>query len=73
MADTVNEAKAATVGAVKDVTVFGGFVWGDSPDAGASILSWAETATAAKVAADEIAQQLYARREEFRTSLPSPA
>jgi len=73
MADTVNDAKAATAGSVKDITVFGGFVWGDSPDAGASILSWAETAPAAKTVADEIAQKLYARRAEFRTSLPSPA
>ncbi len=73
MAETVNDAKAATKGSVKDITVFGGFVWGDSPDAGASILSWAETAAAAKTVADEIAQKLYARRDAFRTSLPSPA
>ncbi len=73
MADTVNEAKAATKDAVKDITVFGGFVWGDSPDAGASILSWAETATAAKAVADETAQKLYARRAQFRMSLPTPA
>lgn len=73
MADTVNDAKAATTGSVKDITVFGGFVWGDSPDAGASILSWAETATAAKAAADDIAQKLFARRDAFRTSLPTPA
>ncbi|MBS4044779.1 MAG: M81 family metallopeptidase [Alphaproteobacteria bacterium] len=73
MADTVNDAKAATTGAVKDITVFGGFVWGDSPDAGASILTWAETATAAKAAADDIAARLYARSDQFRTSLPSPA
>jgi len=73
MADTVNDAKAATKNAVKDITVFGGFVWGDSPDAGASILTWAETATEAKAAADDIAARLYARRDQFRTSLPSPA
>lgn len=73
MADSVNEAKAATTGGVKDITVFGGFVWGDSPDAGASILSWADTATAAKAVADDIAQKLYMRREQFRTSLPIPA
>jgi microcystin degradation protein MlrC len=72
MAETVNEAKVATQGAVKDITVFGGFVWGDSPDAGASILSWAETATAAKTAADDIAGRLYARRAQFRTTLPTP-
>lgn len=73
MADTVNDAKAATTDSVKDITVFGGFVWGDSPDAGASILSWAETAPAAQAAADDIAQKLFARREQFRTSLPTPA
>jgi microcystin degradation protein MlrC len=58
---------------VKDITVFGGFVWGDSPDAGASILSWAETAAAAQAAADDIAARLYARRDQFRTSLPTPS
>lgn len=73
MADTVNEAKAASTGGVKDITVFGGFVWGDSPDAGAGILAWAETATAAKAAADDIASKLFARREQFHTSLPTPA
>lgn len=72
MAETVNEAKAATRGAVKDITVFGGFVWGDSPDAGASVVAWAETATAAKAASDEIAARLYARRDQFCTSLPMP-
>jgi len=73
MADSVNDARAATTGAVKDITVFGGFVWGDSPDAGAGILSWAETAMAAQQVADDIAARLYARREQFRTSLPKPA
>lgn len=73
MADTVNDAKAATKDAVKDITVFGGFVWGDTPDAGAGIMSWAETASAAQAAAEDIAQKLFARRAQFRTSLPSPA
>lgn len=72
MGDTVNDAKATTKGAVKDITVFGGFVWGDSPDAGASILSWAETAATAQAVADDIAQKLFARRDQFRTSLPTP-
>lgn len=72
MADTVNEAKALSTGPVKDITVFGGFVWGDSPDAGASILSFAETKQQAEAAAETIGAALYARRDAFRTSLPTP-
>jgi len=72
MADTVNEGKAACVNGVKDITVFGGFVWGDSPDAGASILSFAETKAQAETAAETIGAALHARRAQFRTSLPTP-
>ncbi|MEK9969501.1 MAG: MlrC C-terminal domain-containing protein, partial [Ferrovibrio sp.] len=72
MADTVNEARAMTTGAVKDITVFGGFVWGDSPDAGATALAWAETPEQASHAAETIAQALYRRRGQFSAELPSP-
>lgn len=73
MADTVNEAKALCTGPVQDITVFGGFVWGDSPDAGASILSYAETAAQAQAVADTMAASLYARRAQFHAALPTPA
>ncbi|WP_341895889.1 M81 family metallopeptidase [Ferrovibrio terrae] len=73
MADTVNEARALCRDGVKDITVFGGFVWGDSPDAGAGILSYAETAAQAQAAADTVAASLYARRMQFQASLPTPA
>jgi microcystin degradation protein MlrC len=73
MAETVNEAKALCVNGVKDITVFGGFAWGDSPDAGATALAWAETAGQAQAAADTIARALHARRAQFHTSLPTPA
>lgn len=72
MADTVNEGKALCRDGVKDITVFGGFVWGDSPDAGASILSFAETKAQAEAAAEKLGTALYARRGQFRTSLPNP-
>jgi microcystin degradation protein MlrC len=73
MADTVNEAKALCVDGVKDITVFGGFVWGDSPSAGAAVLAYADTRTQAEIAAGTIAAALHARRAAFRTSLPAPA
>lgn len=72
MADTVNEARALCVNGVKDITVFGGFVWGDSPDAGATALAWAETAGQAQAAADTVAAKLYARRDQFHAALPTP-
>ncbi|MCW0232175.1 MAG: M81 family metallopeptidase [Ferrovibrio sp.] len=73
MADTVDEAKALCRDGVKDVTVFGGFVWGDSPDAGAGILSYAETAVQAAQVAEIMAAKLYARRAQFHAALPTPA
>lgn len=73
MADTVNEARALCVNGVKDITVFGGFAWGDSPDAGATALAWAETAGQAQAAADKIAGALHQRRAQFHASLPTPA
>lgn len=72
MADTVNEAKALCVNGVKDITVFGGFAWGDSPDAGGSALAWAETPAQARQAADAIAGKLHGRRAQFHASLPTP-
>jgi microcystin degradation protein MlrC len=72
MADTVNEAKALCTDSVKDITIFGGFAWGDSPDAGAAALAWAETPQQAQAAAGRIAGALHARRALFRTVLPTP-
>jgi microcystin degradation protein MlrC len=72
MADTVKEAKALCVDGVRDITVFGGFVWGDSPDAGATALAWAENPEQARRAADIIAQSLYDRRAQFHAELPTP-
>lgn len=72
MADTVAEARALCRDGVKDITVFGGFVWGDTPDAGASILSYAETPAQAARVAQTMAQALYARRAQFHVSLPTP-
>jgi microcystin degradation protein MlrC len=72
MAETMADARAATADGVKDISVFGGFVWGDSPDAGGTALAWAETPQQARNAAEDIAARLFGRRAQFQTSLPTP-
>jgi len=56
-----------------DASVFGGFAYADTPDAGASALAWAEDETAAQAGAADIARALYERRGRFRPQLLPPA
>ena len=67
------EALAAnfTSGRILDVTPFGGFAYGDSPAAGAAVSVTAD-GDRAEALAKEMAQEMYARRERFAVSLPSP-
>src|SRR4051812_3817854 len=67
------EALAAkhTAGAILDVTPFGGFAYGDSPCAGASVAVTADRARA-QALAEELAREMYARRERFAVRLPTP-
>lgn len=59
---------------ILDASVFGGFAYGDSPFAGASALVTADGERAlAEDAAQELAQEIAARRERFTVSLPSAA
>jgi len=64
------EALAAAIPAL-DVTPFGGFAYGDSPAAGAAVSVTADGARADSLA-KEMAHEMYARRERFAVSLPSP-
>lgn len=57
-----------------DVSPVGGFAYGDSPHAGASVLSLADgDETLAEAAATEVAQFLWANRARFRARAAEPA
>lgn len=59
---------------ILDVTVYGGFAYGDSPYAGPSVVAVAEgDASLAQQAVDALLQDLAARRDRFYVQLPNPA
>lgn len=59
---------------ILDASVFGGFAYGDTPDAGAGALVHADgDPELARRAAADIAAALAARRERFTVHLPGPA
>ena len=59
---------------VLDATLFGGFAYGDSPQAGAAALVTTDADPAlARAAAAELAEALWTRRHAFYVSLPTPA
>jgi microcystin degradation protein MlrC len=59
---------------ILDASVFGGFAYGDSPDAGAGAMVYADGDTGlAREAAASLAQALRQRRARFSLCLPSPA
>jgi microcystin degradation protein MlrC len=59
---------------ILDASVFGGFAYGDTPDAGAAAMAWADgDRTLAQAAADELAGMLRERARRFAVRLPDPA
>jgi microcystin degradation protein MlrC len=57
-----------------DVSPLGGFAYGDTPHAGASVLALADADSGvARAAAAEVAEFLWANRSRFRAQAPSPA
>lgn len=57
-----------------DVTLYGGFAYGDSPFAGPSVVAVAENdSDLARRAADRLTEELAARRDRFYVTLPTPA
>lgn len=59
---------------VLDATVFGGFAYGDSPDAGAGAMVFTDgDAALARRAASSLADALRQRRDRFEVRLPGPA
>lgn len=57
---------------ILDLTIYGGFAYGDSPFAGPSIVAVAEDSALARQAADALLAELAARRERFYVTLPGP-
>lgn len=58
---------------VLDVTIYGGFAYGDSPFAGPSVVAVAEGRALAQQAAASLVNELAARRDHFYVALPDPA
>jgi microcystin degradation protein MlrC len=59
---------------ILDVSVFGGFAYGDSPHSGASVTAFSNNnPDLAREAAEDVARALNERREQFYVSLPQPA
>src|SRR5947208_13880359 len=70
------EALAANhaTGSILDATPFGGFAYGDTPCAGASVAVTADgDRQAAEVVAAGLAKELHRRRARFAVQLPVPA
>lgn len=58
---------------ILDATVFGGFAYGDTPDAGAGAMVFADADRALAVrAATALADALWQRRRQFAVDLPGP-
>lgn len=73
MAEIEALAAKGTGGRIVDATPFGGFAYGDSPCAGASVAVTADgDHAAAEALAKEIAREMYRRRAEFAVRLPAP-
>jgi microcystin degradation protein MlrC len=66
-------ARRAGEPGVLDVTPFGGFAYGDTPSAGASVSVTAEAdRSLAQALAEEVGREIYRRRARFAVRLPSP-
>ena len=73
MAEVLAAARALESPAVPEVSVFGGFAWGDTPSAGPAAIAWAGTEAAARAAARRVIAALDARLPRFAVHLPAPA
>ncbi|WP_439815975.1 M81 family metallopeptidase [Zavarzinia sp. CC-PAN008] len=66
-------ADAIATDPVRDVTPFGGFAYGDVPQAGASVAAVASSAAAAVRAARQVASRMHDARQDFAVRLPDAA
>ena len=65
-------ARALESAAIPEVSLFGGFAWGDTPAAGPGAIAWADTEAAARHAARAVMAELSARLERMAVTLPPP-
>lgn len=71
-ADLIAEGQAQKGAMGVDVvSVVGGFAWGDTPENGLAILTYAKSANAGRELANRIAAKAWAERERFKVSLTS--
>ncbi len=74
MAEIEAVARSLETGSVLDCGAFGGFPYGDTPDAGATAMAFADNdPAAAQAAAQALADAMLARRAAFEVRLPTPA
>ena len=74
MREIEDVARSLETGSVLDCGAFGGFPYGDTPDAGATAMAFADNdPAAAGAAARALAEAMYERRQAFEIRLPSPA
>ncbi len=74
MAELEAIARSRETGGVIDVAVFGGFSYGDTPAAGASVMAFADRDPAlARSVAESVRDEMRARRDRFYIHLPTPA
>ena len=73
MKDLEEVARDLTRGPILDVTPFGGFPWADTPNTGASAMVYADgDATAARAAAEAMADAIRRKAPEFAVVRPGP-
>ncbi len=71
-ADLIDAGQAAKAQMGVDVvSVIGGFAWGDTPENGLAILTYAKSANAGRELANRLAEQAWAERERFNLTLTS--
>ena len=70
MAEVWAEAAAAEGGPILDASVFGGFAWGDSPQAGPSAMVWGSEAAPVRALARRLRDAIAEREARFAVALP---
>jgi len=71
-ADIWAAARALESAAVPEISLFGGFAWGDTPGAGPAAIAWATSEAAARAAARAVMAELAARLGDMAVNLPLP-
>ena len=65
-------ARALETAAIPEISLFGGFAWGDTPSAGPAAIAWADSEAAARAAARIVMAKLATLIEQLAVDLPPP-